>query len=191
MQPHPGTPDERVDGIEVRVEAGSGTLCLRYRLHGDLPRIRVPSASRAGRADGLWMHTCFEAFVHAGTAPRYLELNFSPSGQWAAYRFSGYRDGREPLELEEPPRIVVRCEGGAPGRGGSLELAASVRLPVLTATAGSKLHLGLCAVVEDDAGGLSYWALRHAAGRPDFHHPETFTLELPCPGTIAGSHSLP
>ena len=178
-----------MDGIEVRVEAGSGTLRLRYRLHGDLPRIRVPSASRAGRADGLWRHTCFEAFLHAGTAPRYLELNFSPSGQWAAYRFSGYRDGREPLELEEPPRIVVRREGGA-GRGGSLELAASVRLPVPGAI-GRKLRLGLCAVVEDDAGGLSYWALRHAAGRPDFHHRQTFALELPCPWTATVSHSVP
>ena len=131
------------------------------------------------------MHTCFEVFLHAGTAPRYLELNFSPSGQWAAYRFSAYRDGSEPLELEEPPRIEVRCEAGA------LELAASVRLPVLTGTVGRRLHLGLCAVVEDAAGGLSYWALRHAAGRPDFHHPETFALEMPCPSTAAGSHSGP
>ena len=190
LQPHPGTPDERVNGIEVRVTAGSGTLRLRYRLHGDLRRIRVPPASRAGRADGLWVHTCFEVFVHAGTAPRYLELNFSPSGQWAAYRFSGYRDGGQTFELEEPPRIAVRCEGGA-GRDGVLELEASVRFAMLTSTVGRKLHLGLCAVVEDDAGGLSYWALRHAAGRPDFHHPETFALELPCPWTATGSHAVP
>jgi hypothetical protein len=32
--------------------------------------------------------------------------------------------------------------------------------------------------VEDRSGSLSYWALRHAAGKPDFHHPDAFALEL-------------
>jgi hypothetical protein len=40
------------------------------------------------------------------------------------------------------------------------------------------LRLALAAVVEEDDGRLSYWALQHAPGNPDFHHPECFTLEL-------------
>jgi len=36
----------------------------------------------------------------------------------------------------------------------------------------------LTAVVECVDGALSYWALRHAAGKPDFHHPDTFALEI-------------
>ena len=36
----------------------------------------------------------------------------------------------------------------------------------------------LTAVVEDDRGSLSYWALRHAPGNPDFHDPDAFALEL-------------
>ena len=35
------------------------------------------------------------------------------------------------------------------------------------------------AVIEENDGRLSYWALRHAPGKPDFHHPEAFALELP------------
>ena len=185
LQPHPRTPGEFVHGIEAGVALEPGALHFRYRLDCDPRRIRLPTASAAGRTDGLWRHTCFEAFVRIEDAPQYLELNFAPSGQWAAYRFEGYRDGMRPLELE-PPRIRVHGEGApAPegARSGPLELEARVRLPQFAGTAGRRLHLGLCAVVEDDAGGLSYWALRHAPGRPDFHHPQAFALELPVPET--------
>jgi len=41
-----------------------------------------------------------------------------------------------------------------------------------------KLMVGLCAVIEDGPGALSYWALRHAPGKPDFHHRAAFALEL-------------
>jgi hypothetical protein len=41
-----------------------------------------------------------------------------------------------------------------------------------------RLRIAMAAVVEDEGGRLSYWALRHPPGRPDFHHPDSFTLEL-------------
>jgi hypothetical protein len=37
--------------------------------------------------------------------------------------------------------------------------------------------LGLTAVVEEENGRLSYWALKHPPGKPDFHSPEGFVLE--------------
>ena len=43
---------------------------------------------------------------------------------------------------------------------------------------GRPLRLGLSAVVEDAAGKLSYWALRHTPGKPDFHHTDAFALTL-------------
>ena len=49
------------------------------------------------RTDGLWRHTCFEAFIAAAVRPEYWEYNLSPSGAWAAYHFTGYRAGMEPL----------------------------------------------------------------------------------------------
>ena len=36
----------------------------------------------------------------------------------------------------------------------------------------------LAAVIEDDSGNVSYWALKHAPTRPDFHHPAGFILEV-------------
>lgn len=200
LLPHPLTPADFVRGLTVGAAAGSGVLRLRYALEADPPRVRVPPAGPGGRADRLWAHTCFEAFVRVEDAPGYLELNFSPSGQWAAYHFDAYRQGMRPLVLEQSPRIVVRGAerfsavaasaatagieaGEGTGRSGprrALTLEALARLPVHAGTKGRRLHLGLCAVVEDDAGGLSYWALCHAAGRPDFHRPEAFALELTC-----------
>jgi hypothetical protein len=33
-------------------------------------------------------------------------------------------------------------------------------------------------VVEDYRGRLTYWALEHPPGKPDFHHPDSFAIEL-------------
>lgn len=146
-----------------------------------LVRIPPPTAD-AGRSDRLWAHTCFEAFVAMPGSPRYLELNFSPSGRWAAYCFDSYRQGMAPA-LDLAPRIAVRrSESG-------LELHAEVQLggscawldPGPEPSDRSRLRLALSTVVEDREGRLSYWALRHPPGRPDFHHPESFSLVLELP----------
>jgi len=41
------------------------------------------------------------------------------------------------------------------------------------------MRLALSAVIEEERGRLSYWALRHPPGKPDFHHPDAFALALP------------
>jgi hypothetical protein len=49
------------------------------------------------------------------------------------------------------------------------------------------LFLGLSTVIEDDTGTLSYWALKHPSGKPDFHHPDAFALEItPWQGAATG-----
>jgi len=64
--------------------------------------------------------------------------------------------------------------------GTRLELAAALDLaPLDPRLCEAPLRLGLAAVVEDTRGVLSYWALRHADGPPDFHDPAGFTLRLP------------
>jgi hypothetical protein len=163
--------------------AGEGSLRLRYVLAADARQVRMPApAPGGGRADRLWAHTCFEAFVRTAESPGYVELNFSPSGEWAAYRFESYRQGMTPAALAAP-RLSMRR------RDGQLELEAEVRLDaelarwMRAAAAGRPLHIALSTVVEDQEGRLSYWALRHPPGRPDFHHPDAFALALKLPGT--------
>jgi hypothetical protein len=40
-------------------------------------------------------------------------------------------------------------------------------------------QLDLAAVIEERGGRISYWALAHPPGKPDFHHSDCFTLEFP------------
>ena len=39
-------------------------------------------------------------------------------------------------------------------------------------------RLGLSAVIEDANGDISYWALAHPPGKPDFHHADGFACEF-------------
>jgi hypothetical protein len=180
---HPSTPTEAVRCVAASAErVGPVSLRFVYQLEADPKRIRIPPpVSDAGRTDKLWTHTCFEAFVGLARTPQYLELNFSPSGHWAAYCFQSYREGAVPA-LDAAPRLTLRRDVAR------LVLQAEVRLSgALDVRASSQLPLriALSTVVEDQQGGLSYWALRHPSGRPDFHHPDSFSLALEFSGNPA------
>jgi hypothetical protein len=172
---HPDVPSSGVRRVAAGVEVvGADLLRFQYVLEADPLLVRVPPpVADAGRTDKLWAHTCFEAFIGLPESPGYLELNFSPSGQWAAYRFDSYRHGMTPA-LEAAPRLTLRRLPEA------LELQAEVQLGG-SETARRRLRIALSTVVEDREGRLSYWAVRHPAGRPDFHHPEGFALALELP----------
>lgn len=171
---HPYTPGEWVWGIGAQVQLEPpATLVCHYSLHGEVDRLRVPAARAGRRADDLWQHTCFEVFAAAPAGGGYYEFNFSPSLEWAAYRFSEYREGMTPANLARAPGLQARR---TPER---LELTAHLHLEGLAELAElARLRLGLSAVIEDDSGRLSYWALHHVHGNPDFHDPDAFCLEL-------------
>ena len=107
--------------------------------------------------------------------PAYHEFNFAPSGEWAAYAFSGYRNGGPLANEEMRPHIEVRSSRSW------LELESLVRLDSLSAVhPRATLRVGLSAVIEDN-DCLSYWALRHPADKPDFHDADGFTLLIEPP----------
>jgi hypothetical protein len=173
---HPSTPGDAVRSLGVQLRAEEpGVLVFQYSLDADMSHVSVPPSGVGGWADALWNHTCFEAFVGPADAPGYHEFNFSPSLDWAIYRFSAYREGMSPAEIDPAPEIVVR-------RGDDgLELQSVVRLGHLAALRGARhLRVALAAVIEDERGRLSYWGLRHPPGKPDFHHPNGFALEVTC-----------
>lgn len=169
---HPASGDDGVQVIEVvaSLEA-DGDLGLWYQLTGDCTRLRIPPPRPAARADGLWRHSCFELFARAAGEAVYVEFNFSPSGEWAAYAFRAYREPVATPEIRKAPPIRLHQTPGG------LLLETRVALAGLLPVQG-KLQLGLSAVIEGGDGTLSYWALRHPTARPDFHHPEGFALSL-------------
>ena len=173
LQPHPDTPCAAIESldIELRRSAG-GMLSLTWRILGSVDVLRIPDPAAAIRTDDLWRHMCFETFVHTA-GEGYREYNLSPSSAWAAYAFQAYRGGMTALSCAAPP-IETRSSPDM------FELHASIDLADLPA--GPARRIGLSAVIEDRDGALSYWALAHPPGRPDFHHEDCFALQLPPAG---------
>ncbi|HEX8214836.1 MAG TPA: DOMON-like domain-containing protein [Allosphingosinicella sp.] len=167
---HPGSTCGAVAGIEAEaLRCGPAGLRLHYVVTGAIGELLIPPPAAPRRQDGLWQHSCFEAFVRSGPEEAYFELNFAPSGEWAAYRFDDYRAGMADADLP-PPRITTRADAAR------FELEAEIALPPFLADA--SWQLGLSAVIEERSGRKSYWALRHPPGKADFHHPESFALQL-------------
>lgn len=149
----------------------------------------IPQAAAAAqpprRRDGLWHHTCFEAFVGAAGSPHYWELNLSPNGDWNVYRFSAYRSGQQSDEGYAALPCTRLGPRAAPPHGDCRQsppralvvLALRWRLPPALQAAGG-LQLGLASVLEHSDGALSYWALQHPGSEPDFHDARGWTLSL-------------
>lgn len=150
-----------------------GALLLGYDVRGEPGRIRIPETLRSGAADDLWRHTCCEAFVAPVDGPEYREFNFSPSGQWAAYRFSVYRDRDSDFAPPAAPQLTFRSDAAG------FRLTARIARELLPAAAA--FNIGLTAVIEAVDGAMSYWALAHAGAQPDFHLRQSFTLSLDRP----------
>ena len=169
---HPNTPSRAVRAVAAQAtRTPEGRLSLHYSLHGTIPAVSIPAPGPARLGWKLWRHTCCELFVREAGAAAYHEFNFSPSGEWAAYAFSKYREGITLTDESLNPQIAVRPSDTR------FDLYALVDLPhVAPAYRRARLAIGLTVIVEENSGGLSYWALKHAGAKPDFHHPAAFAL---------------
>ena len=170
---HKSQPTDTITHLTASAERDAeGWLRFRYVIHGAIDRIALPVRAAPQQTDDLWHHTCFEAFIAAEDHPAYLECNFSPSTAWATYSFSRFRTGMTTIVPLEPPHITLKAEHDR------LVLEARVHLGDFTARS---LRIGLTTVIEDKAGKLSYWALRHPLAKPEFHHRGGFILRLAAP----------
>ena len=196
---HADTPTDAVEAIEVEVQRLSAKrLRLHFVVTGAIRHLALPAPRTGQRADGLWAHSCFEAFVRGGAREPYYEFNFAPSSDWAAYRFDAYREGATAPRSIADPRVggmiqTARIDAFTRDRLVSQGFTSVGRHEPpfywLSATAELKQaadlgedepwRLGLSAVIEERSGRLSYWALAFPPGKPDFHHPDCFALELP------------
>ena len=178
LTPHPETRNDAVRGLAARISRTSGGLiAVTYILEGQADRLLIPPPRPHAVGKKLWEHTCFELFIGRPDTEAYHEFNFSPSGEWAVYSFARYR---EPAVLDASatgadldPELAWRSGGE------KLELNGLIRLDRLSPEhSDAPLSIGLAAIIEDRNGVLSYWALTHSPGRPDFHQAGSFALAL-------------
>ncbi|MCW3837774.1 DOMON-like domain-containing protein [Sphingomonas canadensis] len=170
LVPHPSTGPSAISEVTVVVTRTFGGIDLRYRVRGGIDRLVVPGASLPQRSDGLWKTTCFELFAKLHDEDGYQEFNFAPSSRWAAYRFDGYRSGMREAAMFYH-QITPRSEPGL------FELHVNVIAEEMADLA--VWQAALSAVIEETDGTKSYWALHHPPGKPDFHHPDCFVIDLP------------
>ena len=162
LVPHPAFAPFAVRRVRAGVVAHDARwLVLRWRIEGTEALV-IPPLAGEGRADGLWRETCFEMFLWPAGKPGYAEFNLSPSERWAAYDFTARREGMAERPVSPMPVLSWR-----PGRAFSLFDAAipASALPPLPA------GFSLTAVLEEDGGRKSYWAVHHPGAAPDFHDP--------------------
>jgi hypothetical protein len=166
---HPDSVCAAATDLEVEVARPQpDRLILSYVVRGSLSDLLLPPVVASTRADELWQHSCFEAFVRTSANPGYYEFNFAPSTQWAIYHFDGYRGGMRIATEIGAPQIEVDSTAARYTLRAALEIG----------SLSSPFRLGLSAVIEETSGRKSYWALAHPPGKADFHHFDCFALEL-------------
>ena len=171
---HPDHPAVAVTQVEARIIGQDANwLRARWRIEGTRQLV-VPAFAGRGRTDQLWETTCFEIYLKPLGGDAYCELNLSPSERWNAYDFDGYRAGMRERPFPHEPECTMRQ--------GSTFAIFDAAIPV-AGLPDADCAMGLCAILEERGGTISYWALAHPAGKPDFHAPDCFAVALAAPGS--------
>jgi len=174
LVPHPETPPSEPFKLWVNVDhsgsfGATASANLWFCIGAAPGRFVIPEMiEEPARTEDLWETTCFEAFLRTKDENAYREWNFAPSGNWAAYDFTGHRDGRSEGKAAAP---YIRVEDNMTWWA----VGATIAVP-----SKKRFELGLSAILEEKDGTKSYWALNHPAGdKPDFHDAACFAAHLP------------
>ena len=169
---HPDAPSSSVSKVTAQVCFGDDLEIWVEFMITPIEGVIFPNPKPAQRSDGLWKSTCFELFLKLENADRYFEFNLSPSSEWAAYSFDSYRSGMQnhPVKFDPEMEFTTTIDKSY------YWLAADLPIPE---TEKSPFLLGLSAVIEEQDGHKSYWALAHPDGPPDFHNRDCFIAHLP------------
>ncbi len=165
----PFAPNKMFD-VQCNLNILDHKIDITFTVIGELSKLYVPNKNNSPqRLDNLWKRTCFETFVKESAQSNYIEINASPSGDWALYSFTDYHqdmaDATEITDFKVDSEIdksknILRCWY-------SVNLK-PFHLP------DNNLDIGLSCILEDDRSALSYWAVNHKKEKPDFHLASNF-----------------
>ncbi len=161
-------------GVEIQgsISMQDNAINLTFHLDGDIDKIQWPALSLSPkRTMGLWQATCFELFVSNPNENTYHEFNLSPSGDWHSFRFSDYRidmatSDRLLLGTMEQSRNIDRI---------TLDVSIECLIP---GNITNLFQVGLSAVLLDESGQQTCFALSHEGPTPDFHCHRSHLIKL-------------
>lgn len=147
-------------------------LSLHYELTGNLEQLAIPPlVNQPNRKRELWQETCFEFFLKPHNSSQYWEFNLSPSGHWNIYHFQDYREGmKEEIKFMILP-FLIREENNRVSLNIELNLDA-------IASPDRVLEVAISTVIKFKNGDLAYYALTHPQKQADFHHQDSFVIQL-------------
>ncbi len=155
--------------LSVKVDRRGNFLVFKYEMTGAIESILMAEREFPTRRMGLWETTCFEYFFGIPGQDNYWEVNLSTSGDWNVFQLDKYRSGlREELAIEALSVSVNRSVF-------SLETQFDLSLLGLE---DSELELSVTAVMADQLGQISYWAVCHAGVEADFHLRDSFVMQM-------------
>jgi len=170
LRPFGGEAIHGVQSISFQAVRQNEALRMDYHLLGNPEHIEMSLEPGGCRRDELWQTTCFEAFLRQDGAEGYIEFNFAPNGDWAAYQFDHYRSLPCDLEISAP---VITCSVTSDGIVVSVSVSG---LP--TVYQAPNILLGPAVIIESQDKTRSYWALHHPLSKPDFHDAKNFKVRL-------------
>ena len=174
LVPHPEMQAKSIRSVEVEVIRATNTILLMYGVDG-AESLLLPAFERE-RRDNLWNSSCFELFVKPESRG-YVEFNFAPLEAWNAYSFVDWRMGRRAYQPDAEPKIIdSRTDGRRESFPQRYELDVVISPDILLLAPAA---VSLAAIIEEEDGTKSYWALAHPPGEPNFHHADCFVARLP------------
>jgi len=174
LHPHPEHGPDSLKSVEVEVSRQGDAVILTYAVKF-ADSVIFPAFGQE-RRDNLWQGTCFELFIRPESRG-YVELNLAPLSAWNAYSFADWRMGRRGFQLDREPQMIdSRLDDRKERFPNRYELDVLVSADILSLAPATA---SLTAVIEEEGGRISYWALAHPPGTPNFHHADCFVARLP------------
>lgn len=175
---HQSAPGSQTSGEINQVEPDNNMLNNArrhiYRLTvvitGSIADICWPSGNAGRLKDNLWQHTCAEWFI-AKSGTTYIELNYSPSGDYAVYGFYDYRQRSEQL-TGQLQQSLLAPELQLSKSAQQAQLIITQRLPFSLSNTD---RMAVTFVLKTISGQSYYYAYRHRRASADFHDNETWT----------------
>jgi len=158
--------------INGSISMQNHSISIMFQIIGEIDGLIIPEISQLpSRKDELWNTTCCELFIAKSGDAGYWEYNLSPSHDWAIFKFSNYRtDKINDLSITGLDINTII------DKDSKFEL--NTLLPLPDKLIGQNLRIGISSVIQNKAGELYYYALRHPGAKPDFHDRNCFTIQI-------------
>lgn len=173
LEPFPGTVTTADITLNIAITRSSDNqLSLRYTLEGAIEQIQfAPKTDAPQRQWQLWETTCFECFIGRPDQINYWEFNLAPNANWNAFALDDYRQGIR--EAESIQQIAITTERTRD------RFTLSTVLPLNQLVDRQfPIAVSITAVIQDQSGALSYWAIQHSGSEPNFHQRDSFVVQL-------------